>query len=122
MGHYLLSMRHGEPPADVAAEMPQIMADVDAFGERLKADGQWVYGGGLTPADSAQVVDGTGPDAVVTDGPFPEAKEHLGGFWIIDAPNRMAATTLAVAASRACRLPLEVREFHAVQAQSGPTE
>jgi hypothetical protein len=113
MGHFLLSMRHGEPPADVAAEMTQIMADVDAFGDRLKADGQWVYGGGLLPADTALVVDGTGQDAVITDGPFPEAKEHLGGFWIIDAPSQSAAVALATTASRACRLPLEVREFHA---------
>jgi len=113
VGHFLLSMRHGEPPADVAADMPQIMADIDAFGERLKADGQWVYGGGLKPVETAQIIDGTGPDTVVTDGPFPEAKEHLGGFWIIDAPSHSDAMTIAAEASRVSRLPLEVREFHA---------
>jgi len=113
MAHFLLSMHHGEPPADVMAEMPQIMADIDAFGARLKANGVWVYGGGLKPAETAQIVDGTGRDPVVTDGPFPEVKEHLGGFWIIDAANHSAAVTIAAEASRVSRLPLEVREFHA---------
>jgi hypothetical protein len=62
-------------------------------------------------------VDGTGADTVVTDGPFPDTKEHLGGFWIIDAPSHSAATALAAEASRVSRLPLEVREFHARPAE-----
>jgi hypothetical protein len=113
MSHFLLSMRHGEPPADIAAQMPQIMADIDDFGAKLKTHGHWVYAGGLHPAESAQTVDATAADAVVSDGPFPEAKEHLGGFWIIEAPSRATALEIATGASRVSRLPIEVREFHA---------
>ena len=72
-----------------------------------------MYGGGLQPAEDAQLVDATGAEPVISDGPFPEAKEHLGGFWIIEAPTRAVAVEIATEASRVSRLPLEVREFHA---------
>jgi len=87
----------------------QTFADVGTFNEQLQADGHWVFGGGLTNITDATVVDGTGDDVVVTDGPFAESKEFLGGFWVIEAPDLDAALTLAARASKACQGRLEVR-------------
>jgi hypothetical protein len=113
MTQYLLSVHMVEgqemPPPEV---MQQAYADVDRFNDKLQAQGSWVFGGGLYPADTATVVDGTGAgEPVVTDGPFAEAKEQLGGFWIIEAPDLDAALALAAEGSTACRAPVEVRPF-----------
>jgi hypothetical protein len=85
--------------------------DVDAYNETLKAQGAWVFGGGLHPADTATVVKIEDGDVLLTDGPFVEAKEKLGGFWIIEAADLDAAVALASKASVACRAPVEVRPF-----------
>lgn len=112
MKQYLLSV-HGvdgepEPPADVIQEM---YADVDAFNQKVIASGAWVFGGGLHPAETATVVQARDGDVITTDGPFVEAKEHLGGFWVLKAPDLDAAIALAAEASVACRGPVEVRPF-----------
>jgi hypothetical protein len=75
------------------------------------ADGNWVFGGGLQPADIATVVDATGTEVLTTDGPFAETKEHLGGFWIITCEDLDAALAIAARGSVACRQPVEVRPF-----------
>ena len=64
-------------------EMQESMAETGAFNEKLQAEGYWVFADGLEPAAQAAVVDGQGDRPVVTDGPYPEAKEFIGGFWII---------------------------------------
>ena len=61
-------------------------AAIDAFNDRLKAEGYWVFAGGLGAPDPATVVDNRGGEPVFTDGPFVESKEYLVGFWIIEAP------------------------------------
>jgi hypothetical protein len=91
--------------------MRESMAETGAFNEKLKAQGNWVFADGLEPAVAAKVVDGQGDAPVVTDGPYPEAKEHIGGFWIIEAADLDAALALAAEASRACRGKVEVRPF-----------
>jgi hypothetical protein len=70
-----------------------------------------VFAGGLQEADVATVVDGTGSEVVMTDGPFAETKEHLGGFWIVDVPDLDAALALAAKGSKACQGKVEVRPF-----------
>jgi hypothetical protein len=95
------------PPADDV--MQQMFKDVSAFNAELEAEGAWVFGCGLCPPDTATVVHVTGVDVLITDGPFPEAKEQIGGFWIVKAPDLDAALALAKRASVACRSPLEVR-------------
>ncbi len=110
MTQYMLSVIHGELNY-TDEEMARIGAKVNAFNKKLLADGSWVFGGGLEPPAVATMVDGTGSEVVITDGPFAESKEHLGGFWVIEAPNLDAALKLAGEASRACELPLEVRPF-----------
>ena len=112
MTQYLLSVHsvEGEPmPSE--DEIQQMYKSVDTFNAKLQAQGQWVFGGGLHPVDTATVVDATGSDVVVTDGPFAEAKEQLGGFWIIEAPDLDTAMKLAAEGSAACGGPVEVRPF-----------
>jgi hypothetical protein len=114
MTQYLFSVIHGELDY-TEAEIQQIMADVDAFNEKTKDI--TVFAGGLEEPHAATMVDGTGDAPVVTDGPYAETKEHIGGFWILEIPDLDAALKLAAEASKACALPVEVRPF-----QSEPTE
>jgi hypothetical protein len=86
---------------------------VDAFNSELQAAGQWVFGGGLEAPDIATVVNAKDGETVITDGPFAESKEQLGGFWVIEAPDLDAALALAERASAACMGPVEVRPFQA---------
>lgn len=91
--------------------MEEAFADTSAFNDRLQEEGHWVFGNGLEPVATATVVDGQRAEPVLTDGPYLESKEHLGGFWIIDAPDLDAALSLAADASEACRGKVEVRPF-----------
>jgi hypothetical protein len=112
MTEYLLSvhMVEGAPvPSD--DEMQQAFEQVDRFNAKLQAEGVWVFAGGLHPADTATVVDGTGTDVIMTDGPFAEAKEQLGGFWVINVADLDSALKWAAEASAACNGPVEVRPF-----------
>ena len=86
-------------------------ADIDAFNERLKAEGTWVFAGGLGSPEPATVVDNRGDDPVFTDGPFVESKEYLAGFWIIEAPDLDVVLKLASEGSKVCKRKIEVRPF-----------
>jgi hypothetical protein len=112
MKQYLMSVHYveGQPPPSEAVTK-QMFADVDAFNTQLQADGAWVFAGGLYPPTSATVVRNTDGEILTTDGPFPESKEQLGGFWVIKAVDLDAALALAAEASKACRGPVEVRPF-----------
>ena len=109
MKQYLLSVYHPEtdPPEDIDA----IMRDVDALNEELRVAGAWVFAGGLHPSSTATVVRLEGDEVMTTDGPFAEGKEHVGGFWVIKAPDLDAALGWGRKATRACRVPIEVRPF-----------
>jgi len=115
MTQYLLSVHMvegAEPPSPEAIK--QMYADVDRFNAKLQEQGHWVFAGGLEPSDTATVVDASGGnDPIVTDGPFAEAKEQLGGFWIIEATDLDVAMRLAAEGSAACGGPVEVRPFQA---------
>jgi hypothetical protein len=116
MTQYMLSVHHS-PDQDFSEmseeEMAKTFAAVDAFNEELKASGAWVFAGGLQPIEDSTVVDGRGAEAVITDGPFAESKEHLGGFWIIEAADLDAALEIARRGSAACAGKVEVRPFDA---------
>ena len=90
---------------------PDEMTAIDAFNDQLKADGYWVFAGGLAAPSSATVVDNRGSEAMVTDGPFLESKEHLVGFWIIQAADLDVALKLAAEGAKACNRKIEVRPF-----------
>jgi hypothetical protein len=112
MSEYLLAVHmvegEPEPPADV---MEQMYRDVDALNKQIQDAGAWVFAGGLHPADTATVVQVRDGDVLTTDGPFAEAKEQLGGFWVIRADDLDKAIEWAAKATVACRAPVEVRPF-----------
>lgn len=112
MTQYLLSVHtiegEAEPPAD---EIQALYAAVDVFNKKVMDAGKWVFAGGLHPADTATVVDARSGETLFTDGPFAEAKEQLGGFWVIEAADLDEALGLAAEASTACQNPVEVRPF-----------
>lgn len=114
MTQYMLSV-HGSADDEMPDEttLQQMYADVDRFNEKLQAAGAWVFGGGLMPVDTATTVDGTGADVMILDGPFMESKEHLGGFWVIEAADLDAALRWAAEGSAACQGKVEVRPFQA---------
>jgi hypothetical protein len=86
-------------------------AAIDVFNDRLRADGHWVFAGGLAEPSAATVVDNRGGEAMLTDGPFVESKEYLAGFWIIEARDLDVALRLAVDGSKARNRKVEVRPF-----------
>jgi hypothetical protein len=88
---------------------PDEDAAIDVFNERLKAEGHWVFAGGLAAPSSATVIDNRGEEVMFTDGPFLESKEYLAGFWIMDAPDLDVALKLAAEGSKACNRKIEVR-------------
>jgi len=116
MTHYLLAV-HGPAEMDEFGhygsreEMEEALAATGVFNDRLRADGYWVFAGGLQSASTATVVDGQGETPVMTDGPYLETKEVIGGFWVIDAPDLDVAIRLAAEGSKACRGKVEVRPF-----------
>jgi hypothetical protein len=90
---------------------PDEQAAIDGFNDRLQAEGYWVFAGGLASPSSATVIDNRGDRAIVTDGPFVESKEHLAGFWILEAPDLDVALKLATEGSKHCNRKIEVRPF-----------
>jgi hypothetical protein len=116
MTQYLLTVHGAVEPSEFGPyaskdEMEKAFADTGAFNDKLQAEGYWVFAGGLQPATTATVVDGTGEAPVLTDGPYLETKEVIGGFWVIDAPDLDVALKLAAEGSNACRGKVEVRPF-----------
>ncbi len=114
MTQYLLSIYQpdGEPPA--ADVMAKIGADLHVLNDELKSAGAWLFTGGLHPPATATVVRVRGDETLVTDGPYVEGKEHIGGLWVIEAPDLDAALRWAGSAARATTLPIEARPFQAV--------
>ena len=90
---------------------PKEDAAIDAFNDRLQAEGNWVFAGGLGAPNSATVIDNRDGQAMFTDGPFLESKEYLAGFWIMEAPDLDVALKLAAEGSKACNRKIEVRPF-----------
>ncbi len=92
-------------------DTPTQEAAIDVFNDRLRAEGYWVFAGGLGSPDPATVIDNRGDEVMFTDGPFVESKEYLAGFWIIEVPDLDVALKLAVEGSKACNRKIEVRPF-----------
>jgi hypothetical protein len=90
---------------------PDEMAAIDAFNDRLQAEGHWVFAGGLAAPSSATVIDSRGDEVVFSDGPFVESKEYLAGVWVWEAPDLDVALKLAIEASKVCDRKIEVRPF-----------
>ena len=113
MQQYLLSVHlvdDGTPPPPPEA-MQRAYERVAALNSELQAAGSWVFAGGLHPPSTATVVRVADGEVLITDGPFAEGKEHIGGFWVIRAEDLDAALAWAAKATEACALPVEVRPF-----------
>ncbi|HEY0118014.1 MAG TPA: YciI family protein [Cellulomonas sp.] len=120
MSQYLLSVygpaernEFGDYPT--REDMLQAFEDTGAFNDKLVAEGYFVFADGLEQATAATVVDGRGDQPVLTDGPYLESKEYLGGFWVIEAPDLDVALRLAAEGSKACRGKVEVRPFQTAE-------
>jgi hypothetical protein len=114
MPQYLLSVHSvegevGDPMTD--EEMQQSYKQLGILEEEMKSAGAWVFSGRLHEPDTATVVRMSGGEVVTTDGPFVESKEHLGGFYIIQAEDLDAALAWASKVTGAIRVPIEVRPF-----------
>jgi len=96
---------------DAGHATPDEEAAIDVFNDRLRAEGHWVFAGGLGGPDTATVIDDRGAETLFTDGPFVESKEFVIGFWIIEAPDLDVALKLAAEGSKACNRKVEVRPF-----------
>jgi hypothetical protein len=111
MKHYLLSLYQPDGPIPAPAVLEAIMRDVAQIREELKAAGSWVFAGGLHPASTATVMQVKNGEVLMTDGPFTEGKEHIGGISLIKAADLDAALGWARKLARATGLPVEVRPF-----------
>jgi hypothetical protein len=110
MRRYLLSIEQpdGPPPPEV---LEPVSRNVTALIAEMKQAGALIFNGGLHPAQTATVVRARGDEVLMTDGPYTEGKEHVGGLVIVEAPDLDAALEWARKAARATTLPIEVRPF-----------
>jgi hypothetical protein len=118
MTEYLLSIYQPDepPPPEVMARMDEIMANMNALVQEAKDAGVWVFNGGLHAPSTATVVRLKGSEVLMTDGPFAEGKEHIGGFLIVRAADldgalAWARKLAAVLSVGTASLPIEVRPF-----------
>jgi len=111
MSHFMLSMYQpdgGQPPPEF---LEKVMTDLSVFNKEITDAGGWVYTGGLDDAGKATVFKLAGDEVVSTEGPYTPGTEHLGGFWIVDAPDIDTALGWGRHATALTGLPTEVRAF-----------
>ena len=111
MSQYLISVWHDDNyEVDFSSpDAQRQVARVGTFNDELQKAGAWVFAAGLRPASSATVVRSVGGQVSMTDGPYAETKEQMGGFWIIEATDLDAALMWAGKAAAASERPVEVR-------------
>jgi hypothetical protein len=111
MSQYLLSIYQPDGPVPGPEVLEPIMRDLAALNREMQAAGAWVFAAGLHPAESATVLRPHDGEILITDGPFTEGKEHLGGFTVIEAEDLDAALGWARKLAGVTTLPVEVRPF-----------
>ena len=111
MALYLLSLYQPDGPIPSPETLAGIMAELAVVNRDLKASGSWVFAGGLHAPSTATVIRVKDGEALITDGPFVESKEHLGGFTVIRAPDLDVALEWGRRVAKATTLPVEVRPF-----------
>ena len=111
MPRYLLSIYQPDGAVPGVDTLARIGAELHRLNEELRDSGSWVFTGGLHAPSSATVVR---TDGMITDGPYVEGKEHIGGIWVISAPDLDAALAWGRKAAAATTLPIEVRPFQDV--------
>jgi hypothetical protein len=111
MKQYLISIYQPDGPPPPPEILDKVMADIEAIRAELRDAGSWVFSGGLHAPSTATVLRPKDGDVLVTDGPFAEGKEHLGGFTIVRAPDLDAALAWGCRYALVIGLPIEVRPF-----------
>jgi hypothetical protein len=113
MTQYLVAIHHPDDYDPSVAEDEAMSRDIDTLNDEMKAAGVRIFVGGLHPASSARSLR-TQPDGevLITDGPYLETKEHVGGLWVLEAADLDEALAWGRKAAVACRAPVEVRPFH----------
>jgi hypothetical protein len=114
MTQYMVAIHH---PDDFVpgSEGRAAMDDIAALNRDMVAKGVRVFVGGMAPASEAVSVRTKSPgNTVVTDGPYMESKEHIGGFWVLECASRDEAIEWGRKAAIACRAPVEVRPFNTI--------
>lgn len=112
MNQYLLSIYQPDGPPPEPEFLEPIMRDLNALNEEMQAAGVWVFAAGLHPPETATVLKTSGEEVLVTDGPFTEGKEHLGGFTVIEVADLDAALSWGSRLARVLKnLSIEVRPF-----------
>jgi hypothetical protein len=109
MKQYLLSIIQPDGPPPPSGPLDEIMREVNAVMQDMRDQGVWVFSAGLHPAETATVLRAKGQEVLMTDGPYVEGKEHIGGFTIVKAPDLDAALEWGRRVARATTLPIEVR-------------
>ena len=113
MTQYLVAIHHPDDFDPSLAENVATQRDITALNDEMKAAGVVIFVGGLDRASNAKSVRlKPGGKLLVTDGPYIETKEHIGGFWVLEAANMDAALAWGRKAAVACRAPVEVRPFN----------
>ena len=111
MKQYLLSIYQPDGETPPPEYLEKVMRDVSALIQETKAAGAWVFNGGLHPPTTATVLRLQRDEVLMTDGPYAEGKEHIGGFVIVKAPDLDSALEWGRKLARVITLPLEVRPF-----------
>jgi hypothetical protein len=111
MTRYLLSMYQPDEGTPSPEFLAKVMAELEVLNQQIREAGAWVFSGGLEPSRSSAVLRSQNGEVSMTDGPYLEGNEHLGGFWIVEAPSLDAALEWGRWATRATGLPTEVRAF-----------
>ena len=112
MPQYLVAIHHPDN-YDASLEGEAMERDIDVLNEEMVAKGVRIFAGGLRPASSAKSLRAQpGGKVLITDGPYLETKEHIGGFWVLEAADLTEALEWGRKAAIACRAPVEVRPFY----------
>lgn len=113
MTQYLVAIHHPDDYDPSQVEDEAMRRDIDALNDEMRVAGVRIFVGGLKPASSAKSLRlKPGGKVTITDGPYTEAREHIGGFWVLEAEGLDEALEWGRKAAIACRAPVEVRPFH----------
>ncbi|MFI6296043.1 YciI family protein [Nonomuraea sp. NPDC050790] len=116
MKKYLLAVQYDEStPWPAEDDLRDQQARTDQVTADMRAAGSWVFTGGLLPSHATTVVRPGNGTITMTDGPYAETKEQLGGFWVIECDNLDEALAWAERCALACGFPIEVRPFEDAQ-------
>ena len=114
MAQYLVAIHHPDD-YDPSVEGEAMSSDIHALNREMMAAGVRIFAGGLSPARNAKSLRAQpGGKVLITDGPYLETKEHIGGFWVLEATDMNEALEWGRKAVVACRAPVEVRQFHSL--------